>query len=130
MKICAAVLAIVLFAQQTAGAQGLQPSLVSRATLDAALESVAVRRAANLKKIQQVLDDAKEERAVAGLADPGRLSSGLAVLDDRTLDRLAVESDRVMQQQGRGKTGKVLIIVVFTLIILALIASALAPESS
>lgn len=130
MKICAAVLAIVLFAQQTAGAQGLQPSLVSRATLDAALESVAVRRAANLRKIRQVLDDAKEELAVAGLADPRRLSSGLAALDDRTLDRLAVESEQVSQQQGRGKAGKVLIIVVFSLVILALIASALAPESS
>jgi hypothetical protein len=130
MKICAAVLAVVLFAQQTAGAQGPQASLVSRATLDAALESVAVRRAANLKTIRQVLDDAKEELAVAGLADPGRLSSGLAVLDDRTLDRLAVESEQVVQQQGQGKTGKVLIIVVFTLVILALVASALAPESS
>lgn len=130
MKTCASVLAIVLFAQQTAGAQGLQPTLVSRATLDAALESVAERRAANLKKIRQVLDDAKEERAVAGLADPGRLSIALAALDDRTLDRLAVESERVAQSQGQGKTGKVLIIVVFTLIILALVASALAPESS
>jgi hypothetical protein len=130
MKVCAAVLAIVLFAQQTAWAQAPQPSLVSRATLDVALESVAVRRAANLKKIRQVLADAKEELAGSGLADPGRLSSGLAVLDDRTLDRLAVESEQVVQQQGQGKTGKVLIIVVFTIVILALVASALAPESS
>jgi hypothetical protein len=130
MKICAVVLAIVLFAQQTAGTQGARASLVSRATLDAALESVAVRRAANLHKVRQVLDDATEELAVAGLADPRRLSGGLAALDDRTLDRLAVESERVIQQQGQGKTGKVLIIVVLTLIILALIASALAPESS
>jgi hypothetical protein len=130
MKICATVLAIVLFAQQTTGAQGAQPSLVSRATLDAALDSVAVRRAANLRKIRQVLDEAKEELAVAGLADSRRVSSSLAALDDRALDRLAVETDRVVQQQGQGKTGKVLIIVVFTLIILALVASALAPESS
>lgn len=130
MKTCAVVLVFALLAQQTAAAQAIERSLVSRAELDAVLVSTGERRTVNLEKIRQALDGADASRVAAGLIDAGRLSSGVAMLDDRTLDRLARESDAVPRQQGSGKSNRILVIVFLTLVILAVVASALLPESS
>lgn len=129
MKTCATLLVIVLFAQQATAGQGPQASLVSRAALDAAVQSMADRRAVNLTKIRRVLDDDDMQRAARGLADVRRLSRGLDLLDDDTLERLAVESDKVRQQQAPGRTRKILLIVLFTLVILAMLASSVRPSS-
>lgn len=125
MKIGAALLVTVLLAQQAAGAQANRAPLVSRTALDAALQSGAARRAANLKRIRQVL-----EKAADRAAEAARLSERLDLLDDETVERLANRSDEVARQQGMGKGTKVVVTVLLTLIILALVASALAPESS
>ena len=129
MRICAVILAIVLVAEQGVGAQGPVSSLVSRAELDAALQSATNRRAMNLQKIRRVLEDDETARTAKGVADVTRLSNRLAGLDDRTLERLAAESDKVSQQQSHGRTGKVLLIILLSLVILAMLASAYQPSS-
>src|SRR5687768_40266 len=109
MRICTWVLTLVMFAQQTTAAQSIQPPVASRAALDAALASSAERRAMNLKKVRRMLADPEFARTAARLADVRRLSDRLTVLDDRTLERLARESDSAAQQTGGGGPGKVLI---------------------
>ena len=104
--------------------------MASRAVLDAALARSASQRAANLTKVRQLLAHPDAVRGVRRLADIKRLSERLTVLDDRTLEHLARESDAATQPTGGGGPGKVLIIVVLTLVVLAIVAAALAPESS
>jgi hypothetical protein len=127
---CAAFLAIGLLAQQIAGAQGRQPDLVSRAELRSALRSAAERREANLKQIRHVLEDADVARAGGRLADVTRVSRSLTALDDRTLERLSIQSSQISEQLRAEGPGKVLLIVVLVLVILAAIVSAALPESS
>ena len=129
MKQCAVVLAIAMLAQQTGAAQGVQQPVASRAVLDAALASSASHRAENLKKVRQLLAHPDAVRGVRRVADIKRFSERLTVLDDRTLEHLARESDAATQGGGGG-SGKVLVIVVLTLVVLAIVAAALAPESS
>ena len=130
MKTLTWILTLVMLAQQMTAAQSVERAVASRAALDAALISSANRRAMNLEKVRRLLADPEFARAAARLGDVRRLSDRLIVLDDRTLERLARESDAAAQQTGGGGPSKVLIIVLLTLVILAVVASALAPESS
>lgn len=127
---CAACLAFVLCAQQMAGAQRRAPELVSRGELRAALRSAAERRDANLTKIRSVLAHADVARIAGRLTDLTRLSRSLTALDDRTLERLAVQSDGVSEQLRGEGVGKVLLIIALVLVILAVIVSMSLPESS
>lgn len=126
----AACLAVLVSAQQMAGAQGPPPDLVSRAELRSTLRSAAEQRDANLKKIRRLLDHADVARQGERVAGFARVSRALSTLDDRTVAQLAVRSDRVWEEvQGEG-AGKVLLIVLLILVILAVIATAALPESS
>lgn len=129
MKLCAVVVLIAILAPRTVAAQSIRHSVARQAVLDAALAHTASQRSENLQKVRQLLADPAAARAVSGLADIRRVSERLAVLDDRTLARLAKESDAATQSSGGGPS-KVIIIVVLTLIVLAIVAAALAPESS
>jgi len=129
MRSCTILLLMTLLAPRTAVAQSIRQPLASQAVLDAALADMASRRTANLQKVRRLLAHPDAVRTVRGFADVRRVSERLAVLDDRTLERLARESDAATQSSGAGP-GKVFIIVVLTLIVLAIVAAALAPESS
>lgn len=130
MRAIAAFLVLVLVAPQAAGAQTPHHSVVSQARLDAALRSSSDQRAANLQKIRGVLDDPDVVRAARPLTDTRQLATRLGALDDRTLERLAAEAEAIRQPQGGGKAVRVVVIVMLALVILAVVASALAPESS
>lgn len=130
MKAVAAVLVLVLLAPQAAWAQDTQHSVVSQARLDAALHSRGARRAANLETIRGVLEHPDVIRAARQLTDTRRLSTRLAALDDRTLERLAAETEAVHPPQGGGTAVRIIVIIALTLVILAVVASAFAPESS
>ena len=129
MRSCTILLLMTLLAPRPAVAQSLRQPLASQAVLDAALADMASQRTANLQKVRRLLAHPDAVRTVRGLADVRRVSERLAVLDDRTLERLARDSDAATQSSGGGP-GKVFIIVVLTLIVLAIVAAALAPESS
>ena len=129
MRPCAIVLLIAMLGPRTVAAQSIREPVVSQDVLDAALAGIAGQRAANLQKVRRLLTHPDAARAVRSLADVRRVSERLSVLDDRTLARLAKDSDAAMQSTGGGPS-KVIIIVVLTLIILAIVAAALAPESS
>jgi hypothetical protein len=126
----AACLAILLCAQQIAGAQARKPDLVTRAELRSTLRSAAEQRDANLKKIRRVLEHADVARQGERVAGFARVSRALSTLDDRTLAQLAVQSDHVWEQVHGEGAGKVLTIIVLILIILVVIATAALPESS
>lgn len=127
---CAACLAFLLSAQQITGAQQRTPELVTRGELRAALRSAAERRDANLQKIRGVLEHAEVARIAGRVTDLTRLSRSLAAVDDRTLERLAVQSDQISEQLHGEGVGKVLLIIALVLIILAVIVSMSLPESS
>lgn len=130
MRICAFVLTVVMFAQQITIAQEVEKPVVTRAALDAALTKSVERRAQNLQQVRKLLADPEFARVTARLGDVRRLSDRLTVLDDRTLERLAKESDSVTQGGSGGRPGKVVIIIVLSLLIVGVVAAALAPESS
>lgn len=127
---CAACLAVMMTAQQVAGAQRHPPELVSRGELRAALRSAAERRATNVKKIQTVLQHADVARVAGRLLDLNRVSRSLTSLDDRTLERLAVHSDELSEQLTAEGPGKVLTIIALVLILVGVIVSLSLPESS
>ena len=129
MRSCTILLVMTLLAPRTAVAQGIRQPLASQAVLDAALADIANQRTANLQKVRRLLAHPDSVRTVRRLADVRRVSERLSVLDDRTLERLAKDSEAAIQPAGGGPS-KVLIIVLLTLIVLAIVAAALAPESS
>lgn len=127
---CSACLAFVLCAQQITGAQQRAPDLVTRAELRSVLRAAAERRDPNLQKIRGVLGHEDVVRIAGRVTDLTRLSRSLTTLDDRTLERLAVQSDAVSEQLHGEGVGKVLLIIALVLVILAVVVSMSLPESS
>lgn len=126
----AALLAVILPIQQVHAAQGRQSFLITRGELRAAMRSAAEQREANLQRVRRLLRQPEVEREAGRLVDLVRVSRALTALDDRTLERLAVESDRAGESLRAEGAGKVLIIVGLVVVILLVIVSATLPESS